>query len=62
MEGLLANLNLYIVIIGAILFVSVYSSKITQKLGVPLLLIFLALVMLLGEVGLIGIRFSNALV
>ena len=62
MEGLLANLNLYIVIIGAILFVSVYSSKITQTIGVPLLLIFLALGMLLGEEGLIGIRFSNALV
>ncbi len=61
MSSIVENLHIYIIITGAILFVSVYSSKITQKIGVPLLLIFLGLGMLLGEEGLVGIRFSNSL-
>lgn len=57
----LANLNFYIIAIGAILFISVYASKITERIGVPLLLIFLGFGMLLGEEGLGGIKFSNAI-
>lgn len=61
MSSIVENLHIYIIITGVILFVSVYASKITQKIGVPLLLIFLGLGMLLGEEGLVGIRFSNSL-
>lgn len=60
-SAILDNLNYYIIAIGAILFISVYASKITERIGVPLLLIFLGFGMLLGEEGLGGIKFSNAI-
>lgn len=43
------------------LFFSAYASKVSERFGVPLLLIFIAFGMLLGEEGLGGIEFSNAL-
>lgn len=59
-SAFLDSLNFYIIAIGAILFISVYASKITERIGVPLLLIFLGFGMLLGEEGPGGIKFSNA--
>lgn len=61
MEHILNNLNFYIVGIGVILLISVFASKISEKIGLPLLLIFLAFGMFLGSDGLIGIKFSNAI-
>ena len=58
---IVANFNFYIVIIGVILFISVYASKISEKIGIPLLLIFLGIGMLLGSEGIGGIEFDNAL-
>ncbi len=55
------NLNGYIVVVGIILFLSVYASKISEKIGLPLLLIFLILGMLLGSDGIVGIDFDNTL-
>ena len=58
---IVANFNFYIVIIGVILFISVYASKISEKIGIPLLLIFLGIGMLQGSEGIGGIEFDNAL-
>ena len=61
MAEIINNLNIYIVAVGAILFVSVYASKISEKIGLPLLLIFLMLGMFLGSEGVVGIDFDNTL-
>lgn len=61
MADIIDNLNLYIVIIGVILFISVYASKISEKIGLPLLLVFLGIGMLLGSEGVFGIYFDNNL-
>lgn len=61
MVDIIDNLNLYIVIIGVILFISVYASKISEKIGLPLLLVFLGIGMLLGSEGVFGIDFDNNL-
>lgn len=61
MSEIIDNLHLYIIAIGIILFISVYASKISEKVGFPLLLVFLILGMLLGSEGIVGIKFDNAL-
>lgn len=61
MAEIINNLNLYIIAVGLILFVSVYASKISEKIGLPLLLIFLMLGMFLGSEGVVGINFDNTL-
>lgn len=61
MTEIVSNLHLYIIAIGAILFISVYASKVSERIGFPLLLIFLILGMLLGSEGIVGIKFDNAL-
>lgn len=53
------NLHLYIITIGLILLFSTYASKISDKIGVPLLLVFLGIGMLLGSDGIGGIEFDN---
>ena len=61
MAEIINNLNIYIIVVGLILFVSVYASKIYEKIGLPLLLIFLMLGMFLGSEGVVGINFDNTL-
>lgn len=61
MSEIIDNLHLYIIAIGIILFISVYASKISERVGFPLLLVFLILGMLLGSEGIVGIKFDNAL-
>ncbi|MDR1782288.1 MAG: potassium/proton antiporter [Bacilli bacterium] len=46
--------------IAIILLVSVLSSKIMVKIGVPTLLVFILIGMFLGEDGFVGINFDNA--
>lgn len=61
MTEIINNLDFHLIGIGITLFISVYASKISEKLGIPLLLIFLGLGMLLGSEGLVGIKFDNPL-
>lgn len=44
---------------GALLFLSVVSTTLSARLGMPLLLVFLAVGMLAGEEGVGGIAFNN---
>lgn len=53
------TLESYLTGIGAILFISIFSSKLSSKFGIPLLLIFLILGMLMGSEGILGIEFDN---
>jgi len=50
-----------LLISGILLVVSVFSSKMLYKYGIPTLLIFLSLGMLLGSDGIGGIYFDNAI-
>lgn len=61
MSEIINNLHLYIIAIGIILFISVYASKISEKIGFPMLLVFLILGMFLGSEGIVGIEFDNTL-
>ena len=55
----ITSFDFYIIGIGVILFISVYASKISEKIGLPLLLVFLGFGMLLGSEGIVGIEFNN---
>lgn len=46
-------------LIGVMLFASVMASRISARLGMPLLLLFIMLGMLAGEEGLLGIQFND---
>ncbi|RAX58342.1 K+/H+ antiporter [Helicobacter monodelphidis] len=59
MESISANLHIYIIVVGIILAVSVYASRLSERFGVPLLIIFLALGMFMGSEGFLGISFDN---
>ena len=49
-----------LIIFGGLFILSVLFSKISDKYGVPALLMFLAIGMLAGSDGLIGLEFDNA--
>ncbi|MDO4432972.1 MAG: potassium/proton antiporter [Alysiella sp.] len=55
------NLNLLYLVMGILLFVSVLVSRISARLGMPLLLAFLGVGILAGEEGLGGIKFNSYL-
>lgn len=52
-------LNLWFLVVGALLCISVLGSVISARIGMPLLLVFLAIGMLAGEDGLGGLSFSS---
>ena len=47
------------IICGLVLLISITSSKVLYKFGVPILLIFIVLGMLFGSDGIVGIYFDN---
>ena len=47
------------VIVGVLLLVSIYASKVSSKFGIPTLLLFLTIGMLAGSEGIGGISFDN---
>lgn len=55
------QLNLLFLVMGMLLFASVIASRISARLGLPLLLAFLGVGMLAGEEGLGGIKFDSYL-
>lgn len=55
-----APIEYYLIAGGMLLILSVLSSKATDRLGIPSLLVFLALGMLAGSEGIGGIYFDNA--
>ncbi|MDE5603350.1 MAG: potassium/proton antiporter [Helicobacter sp.] len=62
MMEIINNIKFTIIVVGIILFISVYASKLSEKVGIPLLLVFLGIGMLLGSEGIVGIEFNNVLV
>jgi len=56
---LVENLNLIFLIASILLCLSILASVISARMGMPLLLVFLAIGMLAGEDGLGGINFSD---
>lgn len=52
-------MNLYLLLIGAVILSCILLSRFLERIPVPSLLIFIALGMLLGENGLLGIHFNN---
>ena len=53
------GVNFLFLITALLLFVSVVATRVSAKLGMPLLLVFLAVGMLAGEEGIGGINFDN---
>ena len=54
------NLNYYFLLAGTLIALSVLASRVSARLGMPLLLLFLGLGMLAGEDGVLGIQFDDA--
>ena len=52
-------MNLSFLICAVVLFLRIFSNRISGKLGVPSLLIFMVLGMLFGTEGIFKIAFSN---
>ncbi|UNU73503.1 potassium/proton antiporter [Moraxella nasovis] len=53
------TLNILYLVASVLLFISIMTSTLSARLGVPLLLFFLGVGMLAGEEGVLGIRFAE---
>lgn len=53
------SLELYAIFAGAIMILSVFASKLSERFGIPVLVAFLAIGMLSGSDGLLGISFDD---
>ena len=56
---MLEGINALFLIGGLLLFVSVMATRVSARLGFPLLLVFLGVGMLAGEEGIGGLRFDS---
>ncbi|RXK11963.1 potassium/proton antiporter [Halarcobacter mediterraneus] len=54
------DLEIYLLVIAFLMLLSVLSSKLSDKFGIPVLFIFLGLGMIAGSEGILGIYFDNA--
>lgn len=57
--ALVDTLNVLYVVTSLLIFLSIMTSTLSVRLGIPLLLFFLAVGMLAGEEGMMGIKFAN---
>ncbi|USZ14812.1 potassium/proton antiporter [Moraxella sp. FZFQ2102] len=55
----MGTLNIFYVVASILIFISIMTSTLSARLGVPLLLFFLAVGMLAGEEGVMGIQFAD---
>lgn len=53
------TLNIFYIVASILIFISIMTSTLSARLGVPLLLFFLAVGMLAGEEGVMGIQFAD---
>jgi len=53
------HVELMLLVISLLFFASIFTDKVSSKLGIPALLLFLAVGMLFGEDGIGGIEFNN---
>ena len=53
------QLNILFLVMAALLFVSVVATRMSARLGMPLLLVFLGVGILAGEEGIGGITFNS---
>ena len=53
------TLNVLYLVGALLIFASILSSTVSARLGIPLLLLFLAVGMLAGEQGILGIHFAQ---
>lgn len=56
----MVGIELHLIVIAFLMLLSVLSSKLSDKFGIPVLFIFLGLGMLAGSEGILGIHFDNA--
>jgi len=53
------HVELMLLVISLLFFASIFTDKVSSKLGIPALLLFLAVGMVFGEDGPVGIEFNN---
>ena len=53
------HVELMLLVISLLFFASIFTDKLSSKFGIPALLLFLAVGMLFGEEGLVGIHYDN---
>ena len=52
-------MNFILLLVAVILIACVFASKISSKLGIPILLLFIALGMLCGSDGLLAVSYTH---
>ena len=53
------SLNLILILAGIVLLVCIFSNRVTNKVGIPMLLVFIIVGMLFGSDGIFKIEFSD---
>ncbi len=55
----LESINVIIIIVSVLMFICVFATKFLTKFGVPILILFIGVGMLMGSEGIIGVYFDN---